>query len=357
MPFEIIRADITTLKVDAIVNAANVSLLGGGGVDGAIHKAAGPALLNACKALGGCDVGQSKITKGYALPSKYVIHTVGPVWKGGNAGESELLLSCYESALNLAQENEIESIAFPLIATGAYGYPKDLAMAIAQSAIKSFLMNSDMMIYLVVFDKDAFKLSQSFHASVKAYIDDHFVEAHKDTRNRIQLAQEDVDSKADFENAKLYVVDDALIDESSEIEAKDFDYDLPKSIKRPRKKRSLEDVLHQLEDTFSERLLRWIDEKNKTDVEIYKRANVDRKHFSKIRGDKYYKPSKSTAIAFAIALELNRDETDDLLLTAGYALSSSNKFDLIIKYFIENQIYDLYTINETLFAFDQPLLA
>lgn len=353
MPYEIIRADITTLKVDAIVNAANVSLLGGGGVDGAIHKAAGPELLNACRLLGGCEVGQSKVTKGFNLPSKYVIHTVGPIWRGGASNESELLLSCFETSLELAKEMQLESIAFPLISTGVYGYPKDLAIEIANRAIRSFLIDNDMMIYLVVFDRDAFKLSQDIHTSIKAYIDDHFVEEHSDTR---------------FRNVNYNIVDDAQIDESSTLEYvernQSFEADdihlkavasSAPSIKK--KKRSLDDVLLQLDDTFSERLLRWIDIKEKSDVEVYKRANIDRKHFSKIRGDKYYKPSKSTAIAFAIALELNRDETDDLLLTAGYALSSSNKFDLIIKYFLENQIYDLYTINETLFAFEQPLLA
>ncbi len=353
MPYEIIRADMTTLKVDAIVNAANTSLLGGGGVDGAIHKAAGPELLSACQLLGGCEVGQSKVTKGFNLPSKYVIHTVGPIWHGGNARESELLLSCYETSLKLAKEMELESIAFPLISTGVYGYPKDLAIEIANRAIKSFLIDNDMLIYLVVFDRDAFKLSQEMHSSIKAYIDDHFVEAHKDTR---------------FRNAKYNIVDDALIDDriasefaqqSLSIKANETPLKAVASSKSniKKRKRSLNDVLLQMDDTFSERLLRWIDMKEKTDVEVYKRANIDRKHFSKIRGDKYYKPSKSTAIAFAIALELNKDETDDLLLTAGYALSSSNKFDLIIKYFIENQIYDLYTINETLFAFEQPLLA
>ena len=335
MPFEIIRADITTLKVDAIVNAANTSLLGGGGVDGAIHKAAGPKLLEACKSLGGCDVGQFKLTKGFDLPAKYVIHTVGPIWQGGNSGEDEHLLSCYATALELAKDRKIESIAFPLISTGAYGFPKDLAITIASNVIRNFLIDNDMMIYLVVFDRDAFKLSQSRHASIKAYIDDHFVDEHHDHRRQY--------NNVDDEAFVTYSINKMIYKEAPD-----------KSIK---KQRSLNDVLDQLEDTFSERLLRWIDVKERTDVEVYKRANIDRKHFSKIRGDKFYKPSKATAIAFAIALELNRDETDDLLLTAGYALSNSNKFDLIIKYFIEKQIYDLYTINETLFAFEQPLLA
>lgn len=332
MPFEIIRADITTLGVDSIVNAAKSTLLGGGGVDGAIHKAAGPGLLEECKRLGGCAIGQAKITKGYNLTAEFVIHTVGPVWNGGNNNEEQLLISCYRNALLLAVEKGLQSVAFPLISSGIYGYPKDQALRVAVSVITEFLMEHDLMVYLAVYDKKAFAFSEKLFVSVKAYIDDHFVDEHAD-HGRRRSAEE---NNPVMESACFY-------------EEADFN-------NAPMQSRSLEDVLAELENTFSEHLLRLIDQKGKTDVETYKRANVDRKLFSKIRKDCHYKPSKTTAIAFAVALELNLDETRDLLLKAGYALSPSYKFDLIIEYFIREGSYNIHEINETLFAFDQPLL-
>jgi len=318
MPFEIIRADITEMNTDAIVNAANHSLLGGGGVDGAIHKAAGPRLLDECKTLGGCNTGESKMTKGYNLPAEYVIHTVGPVWEGGVKGEEKLLKSCYLSALDLAYKHNLESIAFPLISSGVFGYPKDQALQVAISAISEFLMDHDMMIYLVVYDQSAFMLSGKLFSSVKAFIDDNYVKEHHVS-----------DRNLNYEMEVCY---------------------------SSKSMRSLDDVLEELQETFSEHLIRMIDLKGMTDVETYKRANVDRKLFSKIRNDKYYRPSKTTVIAFSIALELNLDETKDLLEKAGFALSRSSKFDLIIEYFISDDNFNIHEINEALFAFEQPLL-
>ncbi len=318
MPFEIIRADITEMNTDAIVNAANHSLLGGGGVDGAIHKAAGPKLLDECKTLGGCNTGESKMTKGYNLPAEYVIHTVGPVWEGGVKGEEKLLKSCYLSALDLAYKHNLESIAFPLISSGVFGYPKDQALQVAISAISEFLMDHDMMIYLIVYDQSAFMLSGKLFSSVKAFIDDNYVEEHHVS-----------DRNLNYEMEVCY---------------------------SSKAMRSLDDVLEELQETFSEHLIRMIDLKGMTDVETYKRANVDRKLFSKIRNDKYYRPSKTTVIAFSIALELNLDETKDLLEKAGFALSRSSKFDLIIEYFISGDNFNIHEINEALFAFEQPLL-
>jgi len=349
MPFEIVRADITALKVDAIVNAANRTLLGGGGVDGAIHEAAGPELLAACRALGGCEVGEAKLTKGYLLPASYVIHTVGPIWSGGEKGEEDALKACYRNSLSLALEMGFESIAFPLISSGIFAYPKDRAIQVVLGVMSEFLLHHDVMIYLVVYDRHAYLLSEKLFSSVKAFIDDYYVDEHaKDyaysQRSEIEELPKSFSSSSPevFKHSHLDICYENVQEES---------VSYPK-----RSSRCLEDVLSELQETFSEHLMRLIDLKGLTDVQTYKRANIDRKLFSKIRSDKFYKPSKVTVIAFAIALELSLDETRDLLLKAGFALSRSSKFDLIIEYFIREEMYDIYEINEALFDFDQALL-
>lgn len=335
MPLEIIRNDITKVHADAIVNAANSSLLGGGGVDGAIHRAAGPELIAECRTLGGCEVGQAKITKGYKLPAKYVIHTVGPVWHGGKNNEEKLLADCYMNSLALAKEHKLESIAFPLISSGAFGYPKDRALKTAISLIGDFLLNNEMTVYLVVYDKASFALSEKLFSAIAQYIDDNYIEEHPlDSYNRLEERR----------LLKEYCLEEPML---SSVEA-------PAPVAK--RKRSLDDVVKQMDETFSQMLLRLIDENGMTDAETYKKANIDRKLFSKIRNDLYYRPSKPTAIAFAIALGLNLDETRDLLFKAGFALSNSSKFDVIIQYFIEDGNYNIFEINEALFAFDQNLL-
>jgi O-acetyl-ADP-ribose deacetylase (regulator of RNase III) len=319
MPLEIIRNDITKVHADAIVNAASSSLLGGGGVDSAIHRAAGPELLAECRSLGGCNVGQAKITKGYRLPAKYVIHTVGPVWRGGGANEEQLLAECYRNCLALAREYNLESIAFPLISSGALGYPKDRALKVAIAEIGDFLLQHELTVYLVVFDRAAFTLSEKLFSSIAQYIDDQYIEEHPvDHFNR---------------RAEL-----SLREECLEMSSRTMMSAPPPVLRR---KRKLADVVKELEETFSEMLLRLIDEKGMNDTETYKKANIDRKLFSKIRNDVYYKPSKPTALAFAIALRLNLDETRGLLFKAGFALSHSSKFDIIIQYFIEEENYNI----------------
>ncbi|MBR2929511.1 MAG: O-acetyl-ADP-ribose deacetylase [Oscillospiraceae bacterium] len=339
MPLAIIRNDITKMNVDAIVNAAKESLLGGGGVDGCIHRAAGPALLAECRTLGGCRTGDAKLTGAYRLPCKYVIHTVGPVWNGGDFGEREKLISCYRSSLTLAKEHGCESVAFPLISSGIFGYPKDQALRVAVDTISEFLMDHDMMVYIVIFDRAAYQIGGKLFADIAAYIDDHYVDEHSDAFREQQRRKSSLQIKKLEE--PFY---DCMPLPMCMPMASNVGNAFPK------------DFVMELDAGFSETLLKLIDRTGKKDSEIYKKANVDRKHFSKIRNNPDYKPSKATALAFAIALELDLEETKDLIARAGFALSRSSKFDVIIEYFILQKIYDVFQINEALFAFDQSLL-
>lgn len=325
MPIEIIHNDITLMKCDAIVNAANRHLLPGGGVCGAIFARAGYDLLNeACQKQAPIKTGKAIITPAFQLQSKYIIHTVGPIYLDGKHQEAKLLKNAYQNALQLAIDNHLESVAFPLISSGIYGYPKKEALQIAINTIKSFLKNHDLSVYIVVFEKNAIQISKKLYNDVQHYIDTYFLD---DENQKIQ-------EHVMFQNVRNF-------DSKTKTFPKPF---------------SLENLLHQKVETFSEMLLRFIDEKGYSDVQTYKKANIDRKLFSKIRSDKNYHSKKKTVLAFAIALELNIDKTNDLLYKAGYALSNSQISDIIVKYFIENEIYDIYKINETLFCFDQKTL-
>ncbi len=329
MPLHIVRNDITAMKVDAIVNAANESLLGGGGVDGAIHRAAGPDLLRECRTLGGCRTGQAKITKGYRLPARYVIHTVGPVWRGGNHGERDLLISAYRSSLELVLAHGCGTVAFPLISSGVYGYPKDQALKVAVDTIGDFLLAHDMTVYLVIFDREAYTIGGKLFADIAAYIDDHYAAEHSDSgEERRYRAMFAPCAPAQYTSQPLSAAAPA----------------------------DLNEALDRLDESFSQMLLRKIDERGMTDAQCYKKANIDRKLFSKIRSDVHYKPSKPTAMAFAIALELPLAEARELLEKAGFAFSHASKFDIIVEYFIAHQNYNIFEINEALFAFDQSLL-
>ena len=317
------------MKVDAIVNAANTNLLMGGGVCGAIFKAAGANELQAaCNAVAPIKTGEAVITPGFALPCKYIIHTAGPVYNRHEPQQSEeLLRSAYTSALTLAAENGCGSIAFPLISSGIYGYPKDEALRVATSAIGDFLQTNDINIYLAIFDKAALTVSRKLLGEVESYIDEHYVEQHTIHRR------------------KLLDVERSAMEEADAL-----------AYNAPMPTMGIDDLVGNLDEPFGTTLLCLIDTKGKTDVEVYKRANIDRKLFSKIRTGKGYMPSKRTALALAIALELSLPETDDLLERAGYALSHSQQFDVIVEYFIVNGKYDIFEINEVLFKYDQPLL-
>ena len=366
MPLQIVRNDITKMNVDAIVNAANSSLMGGGGVDGAIHAAAGPRLDAACRKLGGCQPGDAKITKGYHLPCKYIIHTVGPVWQDGDMHEADILAACYRSSLELALGRECETVAFPLISSGAYGYPKEEALEIAIQEISRFLLQHEMLVYLVVYSRDSFHVSRKLIDDIVEYIDDCYVEAYDYGVSTV------LDTQL-FGNAPTYTpmpIPKESVDASMQAEKRVMrrrnapgaasyskaDYEKADSYSALENTLDLAEALATIDESFSQMLLRKIDERGITDAECYKKANVDRKLFSKIRSNVNYKPSKPTAIAFAISLELDMRETEELLRKAGFALSHSNKFDIIIEYFILHGNYNIFEINEALFAFDQSLL-
>ena len=362
MPLQIIRQDITQMECDAIVNAANNTLLGGGGVDGMIHRAAGPELREACMALHGCETGRAKITAGYRLPAKYVIHTVGPVWQGGGFGERELLAACYRNSLALAAEHGCQSVAFPLISSGIFGYPRDEALRVAADTISTFLAEHDMAVYLTVYGKNTYLISRALYDDVRSFIDDNYVAAHTDRQRENRRRETLLGGMPSAARGRIGLFrraesasprEEACADGSpAPMPAAAMSAAYASAAEEP----SLEAALKALDESFSQMLLRKIDERGMKDAECYKKANIDRKLFSKIRGDVHYKPSKPTALAFAVALELTLDETRELLMKAGYALSRSSKFDVIIEYFIRKGQYDIYQINDTLFSFDQALL-
>jgi len=377
MPFEIVRNDIVNMRVDAIVNSANPKPIVGLGTDSRIHEAAGPRLLETRKRIGNIAPGRAAITPAFDLSAKFVIHTVGPVWAGGSYGEEELLRKCYANSLELARTFGCKSIAFPLIATANYGFPKELALQIAVSAFTDFLMDAEMDIYLVVFEREAYRLSGTLFSQVASYIDQHYVDAVEKAvygspweKRQQSMARRRADLElfvggaGQEDCAKCPDMD--MLAPCAAMPAPEAKAKTPKKeLRRAAKKAvpgaataplSLEDLLRQEDAGFSETLLKLIDQSGKKDSYVYKRANLSKQHFSKIRNNPGYKPTKATALALAIALELNLEETRDLIGRAGYALTNSSKFDLIIRYFIERGIYDVVQINITLYEFDQNLL-
>lgn len=335
MPLCIVRHNITHMQVDAIVNAANTELSMGGGVCGAIFTAAGAeAMQNACAALSPVQTGAAVISPGFSLPAHYVIHAVGPVYAQHSPKRSEQLLRhAYQNALQLALEHRCQSIAFPLISSGIYGYPKEQALQVARSSIQAFLAQQDveLTVYLVVFDKSNFSPNQTLLSNVASYIDQHHIDESGQIFNRIDP-----------------VCMDKLVD-NSEL----FDQDEQHTVKESVKSFNL---TLELEQPFEVHLLQLIKASHKTEVEVYKKANLSRKLFSKIRTGNGYVPSKRTILALAIALELDLEATEQLLNHAGYALTHSQKFDVIIEFFITQQLYDIFQINEVLFQYEQALL-
>jgi len=446
MAFQIIRNDITKVHADAIVNTANPEPVFGNGTDRAVYMAAGvDELLSERKKIGRIRPGNAAVTPAFRLPAKYIIHTVGPIWQGGERGEAETLASCYRNSLRLASENDCESVAFPLISAGTYGFPRDLALDVALKTIREFLEDHEMDVTLVVFNRKAFELSSELVENVRQYIDDHYVEekhmvehgnwleaptggleAPTDRleaprgffRRRRKLYHKSEDAQSDAAYLEERRLEEQRRKESYREERRieaDYDedafeeeiypeelsrdevfgsYALPSSARseeppsfpsaaasgpaprpsetppafssifassgpapRPSNQpQSLSEMMAQLGENFQERLLGLIDERGLKDSEVYRKANIDRKLFSKIRCNPLYLPKKRTALALAIALRLDLEETEDLLSRAGHALSPGSRADLIVKYCIEHQIYDIFEINALLFEYDQPLL-
>ena len=345
MPLQIVRQDITTMQVDAIVNTTNEEMVGYSGVDLAVHKAAGPQLKWACSQLAPLGLGTAKITLGYNLDANYVIHTSGPVWEGGLKGESIILKSCYEESLKLAIANGCESVAFPLISSGTYGYPKGQVLKYAIQIITDFLLEHELMVYLCVWDENSYEFDQNLFDEISDF-----------------LENDDACDKL-VENAllkSLSICESYCAEDDSDDDYCAFPMGMATTYSAPSYpalNESLQEYMNNMDKPFALKLFDWIDKRGMTDVECYKKANIDKKTFSKIKcNPDTYRPSKQTAVAFAIALKLNLDETQDLLASAGLTLSRSFTFDKIIRYFIQKEIYDIFEINEALFEFDQVLL-
>ena len=349
MPFKIVRNDITKMQVDAIVNTANEKPVFSFGTDLAVYEVAGAEeLLAARQKIGVLSEGEAAITPGFKLPAKYIIHAVSPVYMGGATGEAERLRSCYDNSFKLALEYGCKSIAFPLIATGSFGYPKAEAMEIALAAIHSFLMNEDMMVYLVVFDNESVRLSGQIFSDIEAFIDEHYVE-EKAKKEYFPVSDGFCESSIRLELDECAdVYEKRTKSERKKLAASENAMSMPVFAAKPTakdSKRTLEELMNNVGETFQQRLFRLIDERGRTDVDVYKGACKDKKFFYKIRNNVNYQPTKHTVFAFALSLKLSLDETKDLLASAGFALSPSSRFDLIMQYVIEHEIYDMYKID------------
>lgn len=354
MPLEIVRNDITRVKADAIVNTANPDPVVGAGVDEAVYREAGwDELLSERRKIGRMEPGDAAYTDAFRLDAKYIIHTVGPLWIDGESGEAETVAKCYRNSLGIAEELGLESIAFPLISTGTLGFPKDLALRTAIDEVSAFLMKHDMTVYLVVYNREAFELSGRLFQDVRSYIEESEVVVRgAGSYESRELDLHSVRNERDILSHHGSVRKEVLADLNSGefYPAEEYNEALPPD------EESIEELIKNRKETFQQHLFRLIDRKDADDVEVYKKANIDRKLFSKIKSNVNYNPTKRTALAFAIALELNLDETVDLLGRAGLALSPSSISDTIIRYCIEHELYDIFEINCILFDYGQPTL-
>ncbi len=357
MPFKIVRNDITKMKVDAIVNTANHKPIYSSGTDTAVYKAAGEdELLVARKKIGDIDEGDVAITSGFKLPAQYIIHAVSPLYIDGKQGEADKLRGCYEKSLQLALKHKCKSIAFPLIATGSFRYPKSEGMEIALNVINNFLMKEEMMIYLVVFDNEAVRLSGQLFDDIQSFIDENYVaERQKEEYGYVkELTLLEPEECMDDEQEEDCTSRVLSVSEQSSRPTQSIFPQASQSMAAPKlqtmaSKRSLEDLMNNIGETFQQQLFRLIDERGRNDVDVYKKAGKDKKFFSKIRNNVNYQPSKHTVFAFALSLELSLDETKDLLASAGFAFSPASKFDWAMVYVIEHKIYNLYRVDCVLY--------
>lgn len=327
MAFRIIREDITRVKADAIVNTANPHPVIGGGTDTAIYEAAGKEqLLNARKVIGEIEPGEAIETPAFNLNAKYIIHTVTPIWRGGNNNEFDTLKNAYKNSMELAKKLHCKSIAFPLMATGSNGFPKDKALQIALSTIQEFLIDNEMKVILVVFDQKAFVLSGKLTNKIKAYIDENYVgqanEREYKYRNRFHSTARYNEIEEEYDGAVCFSQEETVKLASIAIEP--------------------------IDKTFQEKLFEIIDARGLQGKDVYKNY-ISKQVYSKLQSDKHYQPSKTTALALCLSLHLNVDKTEELLKSAGYVLSPSSLSDMIIKACIVNKEYNLVIIDTYLF--------
>ena len=359
MPFQIIRNDITKVKADAIVNTANPKPTYGDGTDRAIYEAAGKKnLLLERKKIGDIAPGQAAVTPAFDLNAKYIIHTVGPLWQGGQYGEFDTLRSCYENSLKLALDLKCRSVAFPLIATGVYGFPKDKALQIAMSVIEPFLMQHSMKVIMVVFDKKSFELSGTLVEKIEAYVDENYVEAQ---RKRQFLVDLEIDLPDEDTERRMR---ERMRREREALSLREIDHvpDKPKSsigigsFVQP-KKVKIDDLLATSEKTFQETFFDLMKAKKLKPSDVYNSADLSRQLFSKMQCDVNYHPNKYTAIKLCLSLKLDIDQTMDLLSRAGFTLSPSSKPDLVVKGCIINQQYKEVQIDLIMFDKCQTTLS
>ena len=366
MPFQIIRNDITRVTADAVVNTANPRPVIGGGTDYAIHEAAGPELLSARQEIGDIEPGQAAATPAFRLPAKYVLHTVSPVWIDGRHGEAALLRQAYDAALQLADELGCKSVAFPLMAAGTNGFPKDLALSVAVGAFTDFLLDHSMQIELVLFNAEAFGAAGSLFDDLKSYVDDRYVAARIDEEYQVDAISASLEfseqRRKNRPRRPFRPMKESARDEDFDGAAATSGGALPSPSAPPvfsapmAASASLEELLRQQDRTFSEYLLDLLKEREGKDSEVYKRAEVSKQLFSKILNNRDYQPTKNTAIQLALGLQLDLAQTQKLLGKAGYALTRSSKADLVVQYYIERKIYSVAFINAALDDCGLPLL-